>query len=247
MNTGAGCWTCHWPVMHGSKGKVHLINRNINFTVCVIVTGIVKQLLQILFKFNARWRHFLHFGPTSMQCFRMLSFFQRFTVHQEVYQRTGTGGAVQALYRLSKKNDNRTFNININIFGNCELIWTYALEFRMIKLWLIICISAKTPSDLVQYRGDHEEIRILFFCYFFATQDFYKACHKTVPSKFWQKRDCTLHNEHCEFHTPHLNGLCRCIYTKLGWKVLLTYLSSIHISSWLLNQIGWGFRRNADN
>ena len=34
-----------------------------------------------------------------------------------------------------------------------------------------------------------------------------------------------------EFHTLLLNGLCRCIYTKLGWTGLMTYLTKIHISS----------------
>ena len=28
-----------------------------------------------------------------------------------------------------------------------------------------------------------------------------------------------------------LNALCRYIYTKLGWKGLMTYLTKIHISS----------------
>ena len=50
-------------------------------------------------------------------------------------------------YRLSppKKKYNRTFSINS--FQNCKLILTC---FMIIKLLLIICISAKTPSDLVQ-------------------------------------------------------------------------------------------------
>ena len=30
-------------------------------------------------------------------------------------------------------------------------------------------------------------------------------------------------------------------------STFMTILTKIHISSWLLNQIGWGFRRNADN
>ena len=45
--------------------------------------------------------------------------------------------------KKKKKNDNRTFSINN--FRNCELTW---ICFRIIKK--IICISAKTPSDLVQ-------------------------------------------------------------------------------------------------
>ena len=35
--------------------------------------------------------------------------------------------------------------------------------------------------------------------------------------------------------------------SKLGWKGLMTCLTKIIISLRLLNQIGWGFRRDADN
>ena len=42
------------------------------------------------------------------------------------------------------KNDNQTFSINN--FWNCELTW---ICFRIMKIYLIICISAKTPSELV--------------------------------------------------------------------------------------------------
>ena len=51
------------------------------------------------------------------------------------------------LYRLSPKKYNPTFSINN--FQNCSSNW---ICFRIMKLYLhvIICISAKTPSDLVQ-------------------------------------------------------------------------------------------------
>ena len=37
------------------------------------------------------------------------------------------------------------------------------------------------------------------------------------------------------------------LHSKFGWKGLMTCLTKIIISSWLLNQIGWSFRWDADN
>ena len=51
------------------------------------------------------------------------------------------------------------------------------------------------------------------------------------------KRSVEFH-VHCVVWVYHLS--------KLGWKGLLTCLTKIPISLWLLNQIGWGFRQNAD-
>ena len=49
-----------------------------------------------------------------------------------------------------------------------------------------------------------------------------------------------------EFHLLLWNGLCRCIY-KIWMEGTYDIPNKIHISSRLLNQIGWGFRQNADD
>ena len=49
-----------------------------------------------------------------------------------------------------------------------------------------------------------------------------------------------------ECHTP-FEWFMRMYYTEHGWKRLMTYLTKIHISLLLLNQIGWSFQRNAEN
>ena len=88
-----------------------------------------------------------------------------------------------------KKNYNRTFSINS--FRNLELIW---ICFRIIKVSLIICFSAKT----------------IRFGSVVRNKDFCKARHKYVPSKFWQKGE-SHYTMNTEFHTPFewFMSMCR--------------------------------------
>ena len=84
--------------------------------------------------------------------------------------------------KKKKKNYNQTFNINN--FQNCELI---LICFRIMKLDLIICISAKTHLN---WFSSHKEHR-----------DFCKLCHNSLPSKFWQKCNSYDSNEHWNPHS----------------------------------------------
>ena len=60
------------------------------------------------------------------------------------------------------------------------------------------------------------------------------------------ERRLILHNEHW---IPHSFWMVLYVdgSTKLEWKGLMTYILKIPATLWLLNQIGSGFHRDADN
>ena len=124
-------------------------------------------------------------------------------------------------------------------------VWFIHREIQIVPQKMIIRLSASISFEIVnwseyaleQYNyyqlsasqrkpqpiwfSSHKEIRIYI-------RKVIRPFHPNFDRQETHTTQWTLNS------TLLLNGLCRCIYTKLGWKGLMTYQTKIHISPRLL-------------
>ena len=126
--------------------------------------------------------------------------------------------------RRKKKITGLSASITFKIMNQSK----YALGF-----WNYNSLSALCWKPHLIWFGSHEEIGIFVR---YVISPFHPSFDSQQTHTTQRTRNSTL----------LLNGLCR-LYTKLGWKALMANKKKNPISLWLLNQIRWGFRQNADN